>query len=323
MTYGLYSLGQPLMDILVEVEEEELKRYPVKKGSGVYFSESELETIDSMLADKEKTMISGGSSANATVVFSQLGGKSIFYGKVGHDEMALAYKDGMRAAGVDTVLSFGDSPTGRTLTFVTPDSERSFAIYLGAAKELVNGGFYTDPLKESNYFHVEGFLFQDPRLREFCEQAISIANDYDVKVSIDCADPGIIQCCRSDMERIIGQYSDVVFANEKEAIALTGASNSTEALHMLGELCDIAVVKLGDKGSLVKQGGKVFEIEPVSVNAVDTTGAGDSYAGAFLYALSKGYDVKKAGDLGSYISAKVVERMGARLVSVPDYSHII
>jgi sugar/nucleoside kinase (ribokinase family) len=266
--------------------------------------------INCTLSRKKTSLVPGGSAANTAVVFAQLGGNAAFCGKVGEGPVAKYYESSLVETGVESKLAGSKTSTGRTIALVTPDSERSFVIYLGAAEELAKENIDPDSVRQSKILHAEGYI---------SASLIGV----DGRVSLDCADPHIITRCKDEMIGVIEKYVDVVFANQEEAKALTGSDNTSDALNSLAKICDIAVVKLGKDGSLVRQRERMVKIDPVVVEDVDTTGAGDSYAGAFLYALSQGHDIKKAGDLGSYISAKVVERIGARLQEIPDYSHII
>jgi sugar/nucleoside kinase (ribokinase family) len=197
-------------------------------------------------------------------------------------------------------------------------------VHLGAAINLQKENVFFDDLKNSRILHIEGYQLEDKNLREVSLQAMGFAKGHDVKISIDLADPGVVSRNKEELRRIVEKYADIVFANEDEAKAFTG-KDGADALAEIGGMSGIAAVKIGKNGSLVKKGNDVYRIEGVKANAVDTTGAGDMYAAGFLYGLSKGYDIKVCGSLGSYFAAKVVEQIGARLdkIDVKDVEKLV
>ncbi|HII72388.1 TPA: adenosine kinase [Candidatus Woesearchaeota archaeon] len=319
--YDVYGIGNPIMDVLVELSHEDLKLHPLKKGTFNLVTSGQLKAIQDFI--KQSTLVPGGSVANTMALFSQLGGKAAFCGKVGRDRYAQLYNDEMMKVGVTTHLRDSDVMTGTALTFITPDKDRTFAVHLGAALHLKKEDIDIEAVKRSRYVHVAGYVLEDPNLREAALHALAAAKERGTKISIDCADPALIERCREDMLKIVTEYADIVFANEDEATALMGVEDPHVACNQLAKICEIAVVKLGKKGSLIRKGNEVACIDPFLVNAVDTTGAGDSYAAAFLFALSKGHDIETAGRLGSYIASRVVQTLGARLPEAPDVSHIL
>jgi len=242
-----------------------------------------------------------------------LGGNVVFCGKVGKDKHGDTYEEKIVQNNVKSdIARCKKSITGHAITFITPDSERTFAVHLGAAINLEKEDLFFDDLKDSKILHVEGYQLEDKKLRDVSMHAMEFAKKNGIRISIDLADPGIISRNKGDIRKIVERYADIVFANEEEAKAFTG-KKGVEALNEIGAISEIAVVKLGKEGSLVKKGDDVYKIEGVKAKAVDTTGAGDMYAAGFLYGLSKGCGIKVCGDLGSYFAAKVVERVGARL----------
>jgi sugar/nucleoside kinase (ribokinase family) len=255
----------------------------------------------------------GGSVANTISVVANLGAKSFFTGKAGKDELGIKYLKAMEKAGVTTELAKSNLLTARALTFVTPDSERTFLDYLGAAKEFNKNDLNVIALKGSRIFHISAYFLEEKNLRESAEHAMKIAKENEIKVSIDLGDPLLIKRCKSEILRIINDYADIIFANEEEAKALTDMQSPEEALDLISEMTDIAIVKLGKIGSIIKNNGQIVRIKGVHVETVDSTGAGDAYAGAFLFGLSKGLDLETTGNLASKVAAKVVQKYGARL----------
>ena len=325
MTYELYGIGNPVMDVLAQVTDEELEGHKLVKGTFNLLSAERVRELHS--AVKEPKLAPGGSVANSIALFAQLGGKAFFCGKVGTDQTAKDYKEAMQKIGVDTHLPPYELPltsmTGTNVNMITPDCERTMAVHLGSALQLKKEDVDIDALKKSKVLHVGGYVLEDPDLRSAVENAMIFAKANGIKISLDCADPALVERCKEDMQRIVKEYADIVFANEDEAKAITGEEDPYVACEKLSKQCEIAVVKMGKNGSVIRKGMEVAGIDPVSAEAVDTTGAGDAYAGAFLYAFMKSEDIVIAGNLASYMAAKVVETMGARLEEMPEYKHVL
>ncbi|MBW2968333.1 adenosine kinase [Candidatus Woesearchaeota archaeon] len=323
MTYDLYSIGNPLMDFLIEVDDAHLSSLGLAKGNFNLVDQAGLKEFESKLGALPNQMAPGGSAANSMAIFSMLGGKGFFCGRVGKDNVALQYSAAMRAQGVNTHLAQSASMTGRAFSLITPDTERTMIVHLGAAVELSHADIDLEALKQSKMLYLTGYVLEDPNLRKAALHALDFAKQNDIRIAIDVADPGVVERAKEDLLQILAEFADIIFANDAEAMTLTGADSPGLALDKIATMCDIAVVKTGKEGSLIKQGDQTVHIEPNIVEAKDTTGAGDSYAGAFLFALSQGHDIEKAGKLASFISSKVVEQVGARLNTLPDVSHIL
>lgn len=322
-SYDVFGLGNPFMDILIKVNDEELIKHKLEKGAIRFVDEKEIIRVQNTIVDNIVSYEPGGSVANTMSIIANFGGKSFFTGKAGKDELAIKYLKAMLDSGIITELAKSDLMTARALTFVTPDSERTFLDYLGAAKEFTKEDLNTNALKQSKIFHVSAYFLEEKNLREAAEQAMKIAKDNGIKVSIDLGDPLLIKRCKQELLNIIKNYGDIIFANEEEAKALTDKEDYIEALNSISEISEIAIVKLGKTGSLIKNNGQIVEIKGVHVETVDSTGAGDAYAGAFLFGLSKGLNLEKAGNLASKVAAMVVQKFGARLDQKLDFEELI
>jgi sugar/nucleoside kinase (ribokinase family) len=219
-----------------------------------------------------------------------------------------------------------DRETGRAVALVSPDSERTFATFLGAAIELSAGHLgesgsssKANPEQQPgnsifsgySYFHIEGYLVQN---HELIRRAVELAQEHGLIVSLDMASYNVVEANRDFLLSIIEEYVDIVFANEDEARALTGMEPE-EALVELSKLAEIAVVKTGSSGSLVKSGKDEFTIGVIQVTPIDTTGAGDLYASGFLYGLSKGMTLQECGELGALLAGNVIEFMGSKMTA--------
>jgi len=269
-------------------------------------------------------MSAGGSAANTIHGLAMLGAATGYIGVVGEDELGGFFVRDLIKAGVDPHMIHSAQETGRAIALVTPDSERTFATFLGAAIELsaehlVNQQITNYELKITkeepsifkgySYFHIEGYLVQN---HELIRQAVKLAQTHGLVVSLDMASYNVVEANKDFLLSIITEYVDIVFANEDEARALTGLEPE-EALEELSKIAAIAVVKTGSSGSLVKSGNDRYTIGVIDVNPIDTTGAGDLYASGFLYGLSKGISLQQCGELGALLAGNVIEFMGAKM----------
>lgn len=310
--YDIFGIGNALMDFLVEVSHKELLEMDLRHGEMHLIDQVHSKKIFEKLKNYKFKIAPGGSAANVLAGVAVLGGRAVFCGKVGKDEHGAIYEQKMIEGGVFSNIKKSDLMTGHTISFITPDSERTFATHLGAALELRKEDIFEEDLRQSRILHIDGYQLEDKNLRDVSIHAMEIAKKNNVLVSVDLADPALVRRNLDDMENLVKKYADIVFANEKEAEAFTGKAEEA-ALNEIAEYADIAVVKLGSKGSLIKSKNKIYKIKPFEAKAVDTTGAGDMYAAGILYGISHDLPLEKAGRIASYAAAKVVEQIGARL----------
>ncbi len=316
MKYDVFGIGSAIMDFLIQVHPNELLELDLKKGQFHLVEEDKSKKILDKIKHSEMKIAPGGSCANSLFGIAQLGGSVVFCGKVGKDEHGMIYEQKMVDCGVKSCIGKIDThKTGHAITFITPDTERTFVVHLGAAIKLEKEDVFFDDLKQSKILHIEGYQLEDPNLRAVALHAMDFAKKNNVKISIDLADPGIVSRNKEDMLKMVKNYASIVFANEEEAKALTG-KDSIEALNEISKITDVAIVKIGKKGSLVKKGSELHQIKPHAIKPLDTTGAGDMYAAGFLYGVTHDFSLKQSADLGSYLAAQVVSQIGARLDSI-------
>lgn len=311
--YDVIGIGGALLDFIVEVDDNVLVEIDLKKKEMKLIEEEESKKIMKKLEKYDVKTAPGGSSANTLAGVSVLGGNSIFIGKIGKDKHGDMYEQMTLDNGVNSKLSKHDGAiTGHAITFITPDSERSFATHLGASLHLKKEDVFEEDIKESKILHVEGFQLEDKELRNVCLHAMKIAKENNVKISIDLSDSGIIGRNLEDLKKIVKEFSDILFVNEDEAEAFTGLKEE-EALHAIYDMVEIAIVKLGDKGSLIKSEDMIYKIPAYEVKVVNTNGAGDMYAAGILYSIANGINLEKGGRIAAYAAAQVVKQAGARL----------
>jgi len=307
---SILGIGNALIDVLINITDDSvLQKFGLPKGSMTLVDAVLSEEIKKETKINTRTIQTGGSAANTVHGIAKLGGKSGYIGKISEDEFGSFYLEDFKKNNINTHFFFSETGTGHATGLISPDSERTFGTYLGAAMELVAEEMSPEIFRSYGILHIEGYLVQNHAL---IEAAMKTAKENGLLVSIDMASFNIVEANLDFLNRIIREYVDIVFANEEEALSLTG-KNPEEAVLVISEMCNIAVVKLGAKGSLIKTGDRLIRIDAIPAKSIDTTGAGDIYASGFLYALAENLDLEVAGKIGSLLAGNVVEVMGAKI----------
>jgi sugar/nucleoside kinase (ribokinase family) len=257
----------------------------------------------------KRNLVSGGSAANTIHGLAMLGVKTGFIGSVGKDDTGDFFESDMKKAGVETFLSRRNSVTGTAVALISPGSERTFATHLGAAVELGSDDLNPEDFKNYDILYLEGYLIINKAL---VERTCRIAKDNNMKIAIDLSSFNVVDAKLHDFKEIIEKYVDIVFANEEEAKSFTGMA-PFDALNIISALCEVAVIKVGKDGSLIRRGEEVIRIGTIPVECIDTTGAGDLYASGFLYGYADGLSLEKCGVFGSVLAGHVIEIVGARM----------
>jgi sugar/nucleoside kinase (ribokinase family) len=305
------GLGNALVDILVRIADERLlDSLALPKSCMTLVEEAQINAILARIAGLEKQETCGGSAANTISGLARLGIGTGYIGKIGNDAYGKFFAAEMKRHGTEARLFYGASQTGRALGLITSDSERTFATFLGSAVELEASDLSLELFRGYDYFHIEGYMVQNHPL---AEAAMRLAKEAGLEVSLDLASHNVVRENIGFLQDMVSRYVDIVFANEDESMAFSGKDSPHEALVSISPQCRIAVVKLGKKGSLIKHKDERHEIECIPAVAVDTTGAGDLYAAGFLYGLIREYPLPVCGRIGSLLSGKVVEVIGAKL----------
>ncbi len=313
----ILGMGNALVDIMIPLESDSiLEMLDLPKGSMQLVDKERSTNVLSALKDYQKSLSAGGSAANTIHGLAMLGAKAGYIGVIGEDELGGFFVRDLIQAGVDPHMIHSNQETGRAVALITPDSERTFATFLGAAIELSASHLVPSGLpsgssifKGYGYFHIEGYLVQN---HELIRQAVKLAREHGLIVSLDMASYNVVDANRDFLLSIITEFVDIVFANEDEARSLTGLEPE-DALEALSDLVKIAVVKTGSSGSLVKSGPDRSVIGIIDVNPVDTTGAGDLYASGFLFGHANGLSLAQCGTLGALLAGNVIEFIGAKM----------
>ena len=320
--YDVLGIGSALLDLTVQVDDEFLSNLGLTKGGMHLVTQKQSKNILDKLSTCTMEITPGGSSANTLAGISNFVGKAIFIGTVGNDEYGQIYITETKRSGVKSQINRHNSITGHAITFITSDSERTFATHLGAALNLKVDNLREEDVANSKIIHLEGYLFENPELQKVCLTAIDMAHKNNVLVSVDLSDSSLIDRIYDVFDKIVREHVDILFVNEDEAFAFT-KKREKEALKKISEMCQVSVVKLGARGSLVKALDEIYEIPVYKTNSINTNGAGDMYAAGFLYGIAEGLPLQKAGRFGSYASSLVVAQSGARISGEIDLSKII
>lgn len=306
----ILGMGNALVDMMTRIPNDEfLGELSLPKGSMQLVDAAFSARVVEKTAHLKPVMTSGGSAANTIHGLAKLGIETGFIGKVGNDSLGSFFETDLIQAGIKPYLLHSATASGKAIALVTPDSERTFATYLGAAVELGAIDLNTDVFKDFHIFHIEGYLVQNHQL---IETALKIANEKGLKVSLDLASFNVVAENLEFLKRMVTQYVDILFANEEEARSFTGMGPA-DALDYIASLCEYAVVKIGKKGSLIKHGNEKTAVGIIGIDAFDTTGAGDLYAAGFLYGLVQKQSLNQCGKMGALLSGKVIETLGAKI----------
>ncbi|WP_300426517.1 adenosine kinase [uncultured Thalassolituus sp.] len=317
MSYHIYGIGNALVDKEFEVDDAFFADAGIEKGMMTLIEQDQLASMLDILQNRYglKKRACGGSAANTIIGASYFGARTFYTCNVANDEAGDFYISDMKAAGVDT--NMGDNRdegvTGKCVVMVTPDAERTMNTYLGITSELHQKHIHEDALAQSEYVYIEGYLVTSDTSRAAAIQVRELARKHGVKVAMTFSDPAMVQFFKDGVSEMIGDGVDLLFCNEQEAMLYTGADSLPTAIDGLKAVAQTFAVTLGSKGAVAWDGSQLHHIAPNNVKAVDSNGAGDMFAGAFLYAITHGHDFAAAGRLASLASATVVSQFGPRL----------
>ncbi|MBE0651611.1 MAG: adenosine kinase [Bacteroidales bacterium] len=305
----IIGIGNALVDVLTQLENDDLlSELSLPKGSMQLVDAERAAQIQERSKTLAKQMASGGSAANTIHGLAKLGIETAFIGSVGKDDTGRFFEEDLKNSNIRPVLFHTDSPSGVANGMISRDGERTFGTFLGAALELSAGQLKPEHFNGYDLLHVEGYLVQN---HELLETILRLAKENGLQVSLDLASYNVVEENLSFLRDMVTKYVDIVFANEEEAKAFSG-SEPFKALEDLSNLTNIAIVKVGSKGSYIKQSDKIIVIEPIKANPIDTTGAGDLYASGFLFGWVNNLGFEKAGFIGSLLAGTVIEVMGAK-----------
>lgn len=314
--YHIYGIGNALVDIVTEVSEDFLSNNEIEKGLMTLVDENRQKKLIGAINLAESNMQCGGSAANTIIAASQFGANCYYSCKVASDNLGEFYLEDLKKNGVDTNLDskiLHEGITGKCLVMTTPDAARTMNTFLGITSDFSANEIDEDAIRASEYIYLEGYLVPSPSGREAMKYAKKIAEDNNVKVALTFSDPSMVKYFKAEMEEVVGASVDMLFCNEEEAMLFTDKDNIDDAREELKKVADRFAITQGPNGAIIYDGDTFIDIEPYRVNAIDTNGAGDMFAGAFLYAITHHHSYADAGKLASLASSKIVTKFGPRL----------
>ncbi len=324
-TVDLFAIGNALIDQEFKVSDEFLVQQNLQKGTmQLTDGETQAALYQNLRASQVyKGQASGGSAANTTVAFAALGGSAFYACRVGNDDLGRVYLAGLNEANIHTTQqSVSEGVTGTCMVLVSPDAERTMHTYLGATSELSDAQIDFSSLNTAKWLYIEGYLSTSDTARLAVKQARQIAKTQGVQIALTLSDPAMVQYARQGLDELLDDGVDLLFCNQQEALMYTHTETVEDALAILKQKSQTVVITLSAEGALIATQSAEFKVAGRAVQAVDANGAGDAFAGAFLYALNAGLGLQKAAQLAILISSEVVSQFGPRL-AVADYPKLL
>lgn len=314
--YHVYGIGNALVDMEFAIDEVFLTENGIDKGVMTLMDEDQQHDILRAISTKPERQCGGGSAANTIFAISQFGGQCFYSCKVANDEAGHFYLSDLETAGVNTSAHqhATDGITGKCIVLVTPDSERTLNTFLGISGDLSRDVVDPSAIAQSQYVYLEGYLSSTQAGVDAVCLAKSIAEEKGVKTALSLSDPNMVKFFKPELEQMIGNGVDLLFSNQHEALSWANTDSLEQAVEQIKKIANTFVITLGSKGALAYDGNHFHEINATPVNAIDANGAGDMFAGGFLYGITHGMNYMSAGQLGGRAAAKLITEYGARLL---------
>jgi len=316
--YDVYGIGNALVDIEYHTSIEKLSELGIEKGLMTLIDEKKQNNLIAHLDDSHETMACGGSAANTIIALAQLGASTHFDCRVANDISGQFYLQDLHDSGIHSSLLLNQSftgVTGKCLVFVTPDADRTMNTFLGASELLSIRDIDEEAIRLSDTVYLEGYLVSADCTRNAAIEARRIAENAGVKTALTLSDPNMVILFRDGIEEMLGDGVDLLFANEDEACELARSKDLNDAIEAIKKVAKTFAITRGRAGAILYDGSELIEITAHEVEAIDTLGAGDLFAGAFLYGQSQGMSFNQSGDLASLASSRIVTQYGPRLAA--------
>jgi sugar/nucleoside kinase (ribokinase family) len=322
--FDVYGIGNALVDMEFEVLPDFLKKMDIEKGVMTLVDEERQDTLTKQLHGIQHKRGPGGSAANTIMAVNYFGGKAYYSCKVANDEMGDFYSVNLSDSGVSNNLSKEreNGKTGKCMVFVTPDADRTMNTYLGITEKFSETELSVDDLSKSKYLYIEGYLVTSPTGRAAAVKAREHAVKNNIKTCITFSDPAMTTFFRDGLKEMMGEDKlHIIFCNESEAKSFSEKETTLDAANELLKYAEVVAITEGSRGAYITNGKREISVVAPKVEAVDTNGAGDAFAGAFLYAISNGFDLTSAGRFACSTASKLVTNFGARMEPC-DYQSI-
>lgn len=314
--YDVVGIGNALVDIEFVVKDDFFEKHDIEKGLMTLVDEERQDHLMKVIDTEHAKKQCGGSAANTVIAVSQFGGKSYYSCKVADDELGRFFMKDMKEAGVDNNLdpnNLESGITGKCLVMVTEDAERTMNTFLGITQDFSSKEVKESAIKDAEYLYIEGYLITSPNAREAMKRAKRVAEQSGTKVALTFSDPSMVKYFKEGFDDVIGASVDLLFANEEEARLYTGKQDLKEAREELKKVARRFVITMGKNGAMIFDGDTFIDIEPYQTVSIDSNGAGDMFAGAFIYGITNGHSYASSGKLASMASSKIVSQFGPRL----------
>jgi sugar/nucleoside kinase (ribokinase family) len=314
--YDLYAIGNALVDSEYEVSDQQLHSMGVEKRHMTLIDAERRAALLAHVHGLHARRTGGGSAGNTVVALAQLGGRAFYSCRVADDELGAFYREDLIANGVATNLTHTkphEGQTGSCMVMVTPDAERSMSTFLGATADLDHTALHPHDVARSRVYYMEGYLAASPTGLDAALQGRAMAKAAGVALAATLSDMSMINFCRSGLEAMVGDGLDFLFCNEEESQVWCGSQDLDEICRQMSQLARTVCLTRSAKGCVVLEGGQRTEVPAASVKALDTNGAGDMFAGAFLYAVTHGHSHAQAAWLANQSAGRVVSQYGNRL----------
>lgn len=315
--FHIYGIGAALVDTEIEVDDQDLTRYGINKGVMTLVDEQRQHQLLDLLSDHlvASRRASGGSAANTIIAASYFGATNFYSCKVANDDNGHFYLQDLRDAGVSVPPNSAEQTgiTGKCLVMITPDAERTMNTFLGISETVSSNELHHPAIEQAQYAYIEGYLVTSDTGRAAAIQLRKHAEAHGVKTALSLSDPAMVEFFRDGLSEMIGDKVNLLFCNREEALGYTATDSLDDAIAQLKTIADQFAITLGGDGAIIFDGSDLITVDPVAVHAIDTNGAGDMFAGAFLYGITHGYSYEQAGRLASAAAAQVVSQYGPRL----------
>ncbi len=316
--YDLYAIGNALVDSEYEVTDAQLQAMGVEKRHMTLIDTARRAALLAQVHGMHARRTGGGSAGNTVVAMAQLGGRAFYSCRVADDELGAFFREDLAANGVATNLNHTqplDGQTGSCMVMVTPDAERSMSTFLGATADLDHTALHPHDIAKSKVYYMEGYLAASPTGLDAALQGRAIAKAAGVALAATLSDMSMINFCRTGLDAMVGDGLDYLFCNEEEAQVWCGTQDLSVICQKMSEQARVVCLTRSAKGCIVLEGGMQTEVPAASVKAIDTNGAGDMFAGAFLYAATHGHSHAQAAWLANQSAGQVVSQYGNRLTN--------
>jgi sugar/nucleoside kinase (ribokinase family) len=314
--YDLYAIGNALVDSEYEVSDAQLQAMGVEKRHMTLIDSARRASLLAQVQGLHARRTGGGSAGNTVVAMAQLGGRAFYSCRVADDELGAFYREDLTANGVATNLTHTRAPAGQTgicMVMVTPDAERSMSTFLGATADIDHTALHPHDIERSRVYYMEGYLAASPSGLDAALRGRAIAKGAGVALAATLSDMSMINFCRAGLDAMVGDGLDYLFCNEEEAQVWCASKDLDEICLQLSQIARVVCLTRSAKGCLVLEGSLRSEVAAQPVKALDTNGAGDMFAGAFLYAVTHGHSHVEAAQLANLAAAQVVSQYGNRL----------